>query len=243
MMTRYFILMLVGIATQLHAQNTFKEALDPFNKLVVDPYINVELVQGDYDSIAVNYAGIDPGKIFVEQQGRTLRLFLQDARIGVGLFADEFEIEEKYRHAKVWVRLTFKSLKNIQFRGQGELISNGSISGKKLKLKAYGETDVKLFHVDLDRMKVALYGDNSFYISSGQVFDHTINTYGENRVDVSNLTSHGLRSNSFGENRLAFNATDILRVVHFGDGEIQYAGRPVIERRWIIGDVNVRQLR
>ncbi len=221
----------------------FSEDLDPFNKLVVDPYIEIELVKGDKEQIEVFYDNIDPDEIFAEQQGKTLRVYLADAKVGFSLFADDNFRKKKYRYSSVRMVITYKTLKNIQFRGEEKLTCNDELSGSRIKLKAYGQTKIRIASVDTRKFKVALYGENEMKISSGNTYNQIVNTYGENTIEASNLISYGVKTNSFGENRISVNATDYLRILHIGEGRLSYAGQPTVERNWTIGEVDIRRLR
>lgn len=237
-------LLLLAFGTlEAQNQNTFQETLDPFTKLVVDPHINVELVKGDSEKIEVHYERVNPEEIFVEQSGRTLHVYLADAKIGLRLFSDHNFGEKKYRNAYVKMVITYKELKNIQFRGEEKLTCKGELYGRKITLKAYGETDVKIASVDARKLKVALFGENEFEVGAGYAMNQTINTYGENRVDATKLISYDVKTHSFGENKVAVNATESLSVLHLGEGEISYAGTPHMGRKWIIGEVDVRRSR
>ena len=126
----------------------FEEKLDPFNKLIVDPYINIELVKGEEEKIQVFYNNVDPEEIISEQRGKTLHLYLADARIGWRFLGHDNFRQRKYRYADVKMVITYKNLKNIQFRGEEKLTCNDELSGSKLKLKAYGETDIQIASMD-----------------------------------------------------------------------------------------------
>ena len=221
----------------------FEEKLDPFNKLIVDPYINVELVQGNEEKIQVFYDNVDPAEIISEQRGKTLYVYLADAKIGWRILANDNYRYKKYRYAEVKMVITYKSLKNIQFRGEEQLTCEDEISGSRLKLKAYGETDIRIASIDIRRLKIALYGENNLLVSAGSTYDQKINTYGENRVDASMLQSYGTNTKSFGENKVAVNASQYLRAMYFGEGELRYSGHPIMERKWLIGEVDVRKVR
>lgn len=221
----------------------FEEKLDPFNKLIVDPYINVELVKGNEEKIQVFYDNVDPEEIISEQRGKTLHLYLADAKIGWRLFTNDNYRYRKYRYAEVKMVITYKNLKNIQFRGEEQLTCDDEISGSRLKLKAYGETDIRIASMDIRRLKIALYGENSLLVSAGNTYDQTINTYGENRVDASMLKSYGTSTKSFGENKVSVNASEYIRAMYFGEGELRYSGHPIMERKWLIGEVDVRKIR
>src|ERR1700744_770125 len=50
-----------------------------FHKVIVSPYIQVNFVQGDEESVTINQCTVDTGKLHVEVRGGTLRLYLDGA--------------------------------------------------------------------------------------------------------------------------------------------------------------------
>ena len=51
-----------------------------FNKIIVSPYIQVTLVQGDQESVTVNELHVDTGKLHIEVSDKTLRVYLEGAK-------------------------------------------------------------------------------------------------------------------------------------------------------------------
>lgn len=48
-------------------------AVGHFHKVIISPYIQATFVQGDDESVAINSAIVDTGKLHVQVQGGTLR--------------------------------------------------------------------------------------------------------------------------------------------------------------------------
>ena len=234
---------LFTLLTVISFSQKVEDDLKPFNKLIVDPHIDVELRKGDREKIEVFYNNIDPQDIYAEHSGNTLHVYLKDAKIGWNLLKNDNFNDHKYSNTTVRMVITYVELNNIQFRGEERLICNDELTTMRLKIRVFGETEVRLTSIDAAKFKLALYGENELTISGGQVDNQIINTYGENRVDVRNLTSYGIRTTNFGENKLQINATDYLKATYFGEGELYYTGNPIIERKWLLGEVDVRNIR
>lgn len=236
------ITILLSILSVIGFGQKLSDDLQPFNKLIIDPYINVELVKGNKEKIEITYHNIAPHEIFAEQRGKTLHVYLEDARVGLRLFRDNNFVTDKYENASVRMVITYVEIKNIQFRGEEKLVCNDDLAGKKIKIKAFGETDIRFASVNAQNFKVALYGENDLFIEGGQSGNQVINTYGNNSVNTKNLLSYGIKTTNFGESKLEINATDYLKVTYFGEGELHYHGHPYIERKWLIGEVDVRNI-
>ena len=55
--------------------------VEAFEKVIVSPHIEVTLMEGDEESVTINNAKVAMDKINVTVEGKTLRLYLDDARV------------------------------------------------------------------------------------------------------------------------------------------------------------------
>ncbi|MEQ9164907.1 MAG: DUF2807 domain-containing protein [Fulvivirga sp.] len=236
------LIAIICFSTASMAQ-TLELPLSRFEKVIINPYIDVTLVKGDKEAIEFTYDGISSDKLGAEVRGRTLHVFLEDAEINLRLFKRDFDMPRRYKWARVKAKITYVTLKKIDLRGEENLVCEGELSTRNLKFIAYGENDIKLNSVNTGNFKVALYGENTFAVNSGSTYNQIYNTYGENKINAENFESSAVRSKSFGDNIININATDFLEVVHFGEGRINYVGNPVIERKWLIGETQMRRIK
>ncbi len=236
------LIALVCLSTASVAQ-TLELPLSSFEKIIINPYIDVTLVKGDKEQIEFTYAGVDEDELMAEVRGNTLHVFLEHAEINLRLFKRDFDMPRRYERSRVKAKITYVSLKKIDLRGEEDLVCEGELSTRNLKFIAYGENDIILNSVNTGNFKVALYGENKFAINSGSTYNQIYNTYGENEINAENFESSAVKSKSFGDNIININATDFLEVVHFGEGRISYVGNPVIERKWLIGETQMRRIK
>ena len=99
---------LIAVAASAQTKMT-----SPFNKIIVSPYIQVTLVQGDQESVTVNDIHVDPDKLHIEVNDKTLRIYLEGAK--------DFPHNEKdysngykeshslYRNTSVVATITYKT--------------------------------------------------------------------------------------------------------------------------------------
>ncbi|HNP19241.1 MAG TPA: DUF2807 domain-containing protein [Fulvivirga sp.] len=229
------------ICTGSFAQ-TIERDLDTFNKLIVDPFINVELIAGDQEHIEITYDNIDPELINADLRGKTLHLYLDYAKINWRLMHRDFHMPRKYEYASVNVKVTYKSLKKIQMRGEEKLVCNSSLTGKKLKLKVYGENNIELADVASKKFKASLFGDNELLVS-GTTTNQIFNTFGDNTIKASKLEGRNVKTTGFGASHIDISVADYLRVVQFGEGSVSYSGDPVIGRKLLIGETELRRVK
>lgn len=238
------ILFTAGLAllTTLSSAQTLTEALPGFNKITVSPMINLVLSQGEDEHIRIEYDGIDPEKINYSVRGKRLRIYLDDARYTV---KNEETIKDGYsqkvpvyKGAKVTAYVTYKSLKNLQVRGEEKVICEDSLVSKKFKIKLFGETEVDLAFLQTGRLKIHAFGENELIIRAGNSEVQTFRLFGENKINTENMYAESIASSFFGESSLKLYASEELSLWGFGEVKMQYSGQPQL-KRFVIGTTSV----
>lgn len=221
------------------------QLLPRFSKIVASPRINVVLKKGDRESIRLVYNNISPEKVNVKVTRKRLRIFLDHARV--------VERQERtyshrnlqrhsiYRDVSVTAYVTYRELKDIEVRGDQELVCEDELSASKLKLRAYGETDIQLTTVNTNKFKVSLYGENKLKIKSGEVGHQVYRLFGENRIDTRGLKSVSASTRIYGEGRVSLSASDQVSIHAFGEPEITVSGSPNINKGIVIGRVDIKR--
>jgi hypothetical protein len=231
--------LIVGIA---YSQD-IEQKLRPFDKIVVSHRIDLVLLPGDTESIRITYSGVDADKIIIDQSGHRVHVYLEDAKIfdkGEKRH-NMFDRRPRYSFASVTAYVTFKSLRLIETRGEGEVLCEGHISSKKLKIKAYGDTDIRLAYVDTKTLKARMYGDNTMKIREGEAGHVNYKLFGDNKIDSRGLQSVTSNTTIYGDGRVAMNVTEEVRFSSFGDPSLFVVGSPVISKGIIIGEADIRR--
>jgi hypothetical protein len=222
---------------------SFERKLRSFDKVIVSPKINLVLIPGEKESIRIEYSGVDEERILIEQRGRKLHVYLEDAKIlDIGEPQDNmFDRRERYRHATLTAYVTFKHLTHIETRGEGDVYCDGKIEAKRLKIKAWGAADIRLAYVDAATVKARLYGENMLNILEGDAGHLSYKMYGVNKIDTRGLRSVTSSTTIYGEGRINVNTTEELRVNSFGEPSVYVTGGPVITKGIVIGRANIRR--
>jgi hypothetical protein len=239
-----YLAVLVLIAATAHSQNQeFKRDLPSFDQIVVSPKINLILEAGDRESIRLQYARIDEGKINIEVTNGKLHLYLDNARI--------FEKQERtydynskmsiYRHAEVTAFVTYTYLKALEVRGEQEVTCLSRLENEKFKLKVYGEAEITLESLYTQKLKAVVYGENKIKIKEGRADHQRYRLYGENRINTRALTSSTVSTTIYGEGRLTVNASDEVRISAFGEPQIDVTGTSYINKGIVFGRVDIRK--
>lgn len=247
-MKKHLTLLLAAFAfATSYAQETsdINQKLQPFNKVVVSHKINLILIPGDQESIRIEYMDVDPESIIIDQSGHRLHIYLENAKffdIGERRRKNHmFDRRERYRYAQVRAYVTFKALKLIEIRGEGDVVCDGNIESKKLKVRAYGENSVRLARVEAGTVKARLYGENTMRILEGEAGHLSYKLYGENKVDTKGLVSVTSNTTIYGEGRISLNSTEEVRVNSFGEPSLYVTGSPHISKGIIVGRANIRR--
>ncbi len=234
------ITLAIGISVNVPAQDS-PRSIAPFNRIIASPRIHIILEEGDSESVRLVSSNIDESKIHVEVRGKTLRLFLEDARVTDKLERDENGLKRSiYDGANVTAYITYKNLEHLEIRGAQELTCLSPIrADKKFKLKAYGENEINLISVRTDYLKTVMYGQNRLKIKGGKANYQKYKLYGENRIDATGMKSYSTSATSFGESTVRVHSQNEVRITAFGDTRVSYTGDAFLSKGLIVGKTDI----
>src|SRR5918993_1124677 len=244
--SRKFItsILFVVSAGVLCAQEISKP-LGSFCKIVVSPRVNLILEKGDHEGIRLVYNNVTPDKINIEVNNRTLRIYLDDAKVTDRLEVISTHPTQKrsvYHDATITAYVTYRDIEHLEVRGNQEITCNSPILAERFTLKAYGENDITLASVKADYMRTSLYGGNDLRIVTGKAEFQKYKLFGENKIDTKGLKSYSAVANSFGESRLKLATQDNLKVNAFGESDIEYFGDANVNKGLIFGETQIHKL-
>lgn len=234
-----FVCLFITSLCQAQAKKDFPVL--PFTKIIVSPHIDVVLQEGAEEKVEISSRNVDEQDIHVDIDGQTLRVYLEGARLGPRNDKGNGYSRDWYRDARVTAYITYKSLKKLSVRGDQRVECEGTLKGKKFKLKSFGDNTVILSAVETDVFKAAMYGDNDLAIESGKSLKQKFVSFGDNEVRARDFEGEVTKATSFGDGEFSFNSTELIKVVAFGDANIQYEGGAYLERGLILGDSDIRR--
>lgn len=238
------MLLVASFIANIGLSQEIKQQLKPFNKIVVSPKIDLILIPGNEESIRITYAGVDAGDILIDQSRHRVHVYLDDAKIvdkGEKRSKHMFDRRPRYRHAQLTAYVTFKSLKMIEIRGDGEVLCEGRIDAKKMKLRAYGENDIRLTSLEARTIRGRFYGKNTMRIKEGEAGHINFKFFGDNKVDTRGVRTVTSNTTIYGVGRVFMHVTGEVHVNSFGDPTLYVEGSPVIDKGIIIGDADIRR--
>lgn len=216
-----------------------------FTRVIASPRVNVILSKGDYESVRLVYENVSAHKINVDVNGKTLRIFLDNARKFERAKPNTNEDgakESMYAGVSVTAYVTYRELELLEIRGNQELSCKDAIVSDAFTLRAYGENDIRLSSLETSFFKAKLHGGNDVRIGKGRTLEQKYISYGENKVDAAGMRSDYIITSIFGEGSLKLNSAEEVRIDAFGEPDIHVDGGAHINRRLVIGNANIYQL-
>lgn len=224
------------------AAQEIQSQLKPFNRVIASPHINLVLTRGDQESIRLVYEGVSPDKINIKQHGRTLHIYLDKARLAEKKYKHGYKTTAMYPKARLTAYVTYRSLEELEIRGNQELSCLDPIRSRRFALRAYGENDITFSSLNTEYFVTKLYGENTLKIDDGKADFQKYSLYGTNDINTLALKSYSATANLFGESSLQLHTDDELKVSSFGEGEVLYAGDAHVNHRLVFGNARVSRL-
>lgn len=241
------LLFIISIGYQsLNAQSKTMD-VESFNKIILSPNIDLRLVEGNSESVKIQSSKISSDKITVEVKGKTLRIYLEDAKFSTKN-RKEYRDNSKmsvpiYQGAVATILVTYKDLKKLSIRGEEEVVCESRLSAKKFVIKMYGEAELTMKEVNIGLLKTALFGENVLEIKRGVVQEQIYRTYGENEVKVQGLENETARFKSFGDNEFDVNTSEEIKLFAMGDSKVSYTGDAHFRKGLVLGDSKIRKMK
>ena len=232
----YVLAFLLAFAMTMQAQIE-ERSLSHFKKVVVHPYIDVEMEPGSQPGIVVEANGIDLEDIITETRGKTLQVYLRGARTNKIQTIDW----KRFEHVDVKVYITYPELRKLSLRGDGMTRMIGPLHGEKFTLKLFGDQEVDIAAMELDWLKTVIYGEADLRILAGHAYFQKWKIFGEADVDALGLEGDEGKVRVFGQSDMKLNLTHHLGCTIFGESKIRYKGNPSLSNV-ILGDGNVKRV-
>jgi Putative auto-transporter adhesin, head GIN domain len=226
------------------AQNTTN--VDHFNKVIVSPNIAVTFIEGNEEKVTIEMSTVPDDKINIEVNGRTLRIYLDEAK---ELVKNEKTYENGnkvkrpiYKGTVVTATVMYKTLEELSIRGEETIVCKSVLKGDRFRLKIYGESEVFLNDVSLDELKTTIYGESSLVIKAGSVKDQKYTAYGESKINSLGINNNTTRITVYGESDFQINVSDKIKLTAFGEAVVNYKGNPTITKGINIGEVKINKI-
>jgi len=217
-------------------------AVAPFTKVIVSPFIQVEFVKGEAESVVINSILVDSGKLHVEVHHGTLRLYLEGAKEIPKHQNDDNRSYPLYPKHAVVATVTYRSLEELSLRGDETQLCESPIVTDKFTLSIYGESRVLFTEMRVREMSAHIYGESQLEIRSGSIDKQRYVCYGEGKVITTATKGRESRITAYGEAEFQVNVSDRIAITSFGEARLRYMGNPEIVKGFHFGGVDVKRI-
>lgn len=240
------IILLVLMATvKTHAQDK-TISVKSFDKIIVSPHIEVNLVAGNEESVKIENAKVSEDKINVEVEGKTLRIYLDGAKMITKSkkMDTEYGRQKKSIYTGTMMRatITYKKLKALSVRGEEIVKSLSPMDQEKLKLTIYGESKVYFNSLTMKELTVSIYGESYLEVESGSIERQVYRAYGESEVNTAEMENRSTKITAYGESNFRVNVSDRLKVTCYGETTVNYKGDAHVDKGIVIGEAEIRKI-
>jgi hypothetical protein len=215
-----------------------------FEKVIVSPHIEVILVEGNEESVKIENAKVSDDKINIEVEGKTLRLYLDGAKVITKSERRDGDRWKKsiYNGTMATATITYKLLKALSVRGEEIVKCESPIEQKDLKLTIYGESKVYFNSLTTEDLTVAIYGESYLEIKAGDVGRQVYRAYGESEVNTLDMNNSSTKITAYGESNFRVNVAERLKVTCYGETTINYKGDADVDKGIVIGEAEIRKI-
>ena len=217
-----------------------------FDKVIISPNIAVTFVEGNEEKVTIEKSTVNDDKINIDVNGKTLRIYLDDAKEWVKnetVYENGKKIKRPvYKGTVVTATVMYKTLEELSVRGEETIVCKSVLKGDKFRLKIYGGSEVLLMDVNLDELKTTLYGETNLIIKAGSIKEQKYTAYGESKINSLAITNNTTKITAYGESSFQINASQEIKLTAFGEAALAYKGNPTITKGLKIGEVKINKI-
>lgn len=220
--------------------------VEPFNKVIVSPHIQVVFQKGDSENVVIESSTEPENKINIEVSGKTLRIYLDGAKdVTKSEKTNQNGYEQRksiYNGTVVKATVTYKHLEELSLRGEEKIICKSTLQGEKFNLTIYGASQVQLNKVVLGYLKTTVYGESYLELKAGTIDRHKITAYGETKVNTLAVDSKSAKILAYGEGSYRLKVSDDLKITAYGEATVAYEGNPKVSKGIVIGEATIQKI-
>lgn len=216
---------------------------DDFDKVIVNPHIQVTFREGNKTSVTVEDINEPFEKFNVEVKNGVLHMYLDGARVVTKTEKIKGKGKKRkkplYKGTVVKAVVTYKNASTFAIRGEETIVFESPLNLDKMKLNIYGESEVVVNDATVNNLKVTIFGESQLEIKKGNIGKQKFTSYGESEINTLQASSKSTRIVAYGGSNFQCNVTDRLKVTSYGEATIRYKGNPEVRKGIVIGDTEI----
>ncbi|WP_300439114.1 head GIN domain-containing protein [Christiangramia sp.] len=245
--SKLLIVLLINVFS-FNLSNAQSETVEvsSFSEVTISPYIEVVFKESDEESVVIEYSRIERNKINIENDGKELHIYLEDAKIVSK--EEEVEINGRemdrsiYKGTEVRITVNYKQLEEVEIRSEEQITFENPINTEDFDLDIYGSTKVFFESITAKDFKVAIYGESYLEVKGGNVGFQHYRCYGKSEIHTIDLLSKETKIAAYGNNHIIVNVSEKLKVSAFGEARIQYKGNAKVNNGLKIGETVIQKI-
>lgn len=206
------ILFITIISHISFAQNTETRTPGSFKRLSIGISGDVELVEGNEESIKIQASGVNLEEIETEVFGDKLRIRWRKG----------YRNWRRRTNVKIW--LTYRSLESISIGGSADVIAKSVLKGDQLYLRVSGSGNIE-GKVAVNTLETKISGSGRIYIS-GVTKSQMIGISGSGSIRAFDLQSNSADIRISGSGSARIQVKDAIKAKISGSGSVRYKGNP-----------------
>ena len=245
MKTTYSILFLF-LGIQMSFAQLQSVDVDAFDKVIVSPHIQVVFQKGTSENVSIESSSVSEDKINIEVSGKTLRIYLDDAKEVTKSEKIEqngyIQTKSIYNGTVLKATVTYTNLEGLSLRGEEKIVCKSPLKGDKFNLTIYGASQVYIEKVELGNLKTIIYGESYLELKDGSIGRQKITAYGETKVNTLGVESKSAKIVAYGEGSYRLKVSEDLKITAYGEATVAYEGSPKLNKGIIIGDAKIQKI-
>lgn len=212
-----------------------QEKVGHFDKVTVNPNIEVVFKQGNEESVLIKHANISEDRIRVQVSNNRLKLSIKGWNTNPE--------HNPYEGTKASIVVTYRTMEELTLKGDQKVEFQSELNAEEFEFNIYGDSDVYVSKADIDHLEANLFGDNTLHIATGFIDSQDYTVFGDCDVNTTGVANNITKIISFGDADFEVNVSDFLKVNGVGDASVSYTGNPEVSNWISLGDTSITQAR
>ncbi|CAM1368944.1 head GIN domain-containing protein [Tenacibaculum xiamenense] len=217
-----------------------------FNKIIVSPHIEAVFKQGNTPSIVIEDISVARDKFKYEVKNGTLQVYLEGAKTytkNKKVYHDGYKRKVPlYKNRVVVLTITYSEVEVFSVRGEEKITFETPVKQEECKLRIYGDSEVTINEIDVDRLSATIYGESYLKLEKGSVNKQKITAYGASKVMAYDIASKETKVTAYGDGTYQVNASERVKVTSYGEAKILYKGEASLKKGIVIGESTISKV-
>jgi len=208
-------LILLSLSSLGAATRNFQLPERPFNSIVLETSLDIHVQQGLTPSLKITGENPSLANVTVTVKGNQLIFAYKESK----------KIRFFENRPPIKAELVIPYLTYVNISGSGDIDAEDTFRGEELKLVIEGSGDLTLPQLAYKAIEATIHGSGDMSLG-GECGETILSVNGSGDMKTASLKSKSAKATVSGSGDMTLTATDRLRAVINGSGDLVYAGSP-----------------